>query len=130
MKTGTQTVRAPGRKTSGVTLIESMMLMVIMSIISLGTGIALQSLVRVPEANNRYLAVSNLLIDKMEGLRALGFATLNTTASSSDAPVIDNVTYTRSWTITKNPGGSYDANFIQITVTIGNQSLTSAVCKQ
>jgi hypothetical protein len=107
-----------------------MMLMVVMSVVVVGTGVALQSLVKVPTGNNRALVVSNLMSDKMERLKALGFTALSATASGSDSVTVDNVAYTRTWTITANPGGTYDANFIQITVTIGNRSIVSAVCKQ
>ena len=121
--------QSPRPAPRAVSLIESMVLMVVMSIVVLGTGISLQSLTKVPTANNRVLVISNLLIDKMEKLRALDFPTLAATSNASDTVTIDNVTYTRSWTITANPGSSYDANFLQVTVTIGSQSLTSAVCK-
>jgi type II secretory pathway pseudopilin PulG len=114
----------------GLTMIEAMILMVIMSAIAVATGIALQSLVRVPTMNNRTLVISNLLIDKIEQLKALGFTTLATTANGSDQQTIDNITYTRTWTLTTNPGSAYDSNFIQISVSIGNQTITTAVTKQ
>ncbi len=113
-----------------VTLLESMLLMVVLSIIVLGTGIAFQTLADIPKANNSALTVANLLVDKMEKLRALGFTTLSTTANGSETIVMNNVSYTRTWTITANPGSAYDANFLQLVVAIGNQNLTSAVCKQ
>jgi len=115
---------------SGFTLIEAMILMVILGVVSLGVGVSLRSLISVPESNNRVLAVSSLLVDKMEYLRSLGYSTLSTTANGTDSPIIDNVTYSRSWTITANPGGTYDANFLQISVTIGNRTLTTGVTKQ
>ncbi|HEY4330833.1 MAG TPA: hypothetical protein VGN88_13915 [Phycisphaerae bacterium] len=114
----------------GITLIESMILMVVMSIVVLGAGVGLQALVQVPTQNNRSLVISNLLLDKMEKLKALGFTTLSTSSNGSDSTTIDGVAYTRSWTLTTNPGGAYDANFLQITVIIGSQSVTSAICKQ
>lgn len=114
----------------GVTLVEALMLMVVMSVVVVGTGVALQSLIKVPTGNNRQLVINNLLTDKIERLKALSFTALAATSSSSDTVTVDNVTYTRSWTITSNPGSSYDANFIQIKVTIGSASLTTAVCKQ
>ncbi|HVT82381.1 MAG TPA: hypothetical protein VHM90_17185 [Phycisphaerae bacterium] len=123
-------LRPHPRRPRGLTLIECMMLMVVMSVVVVGTGVALQSLVKVPTGNNRALVVSNLMSDKMERLKALGFTALSATASGSDSVTVDNVAYTRTWTITANPGGTYDANFIQITVTIGNRSIVSAVCKQ
>ncbi len=119
----------PSPRHRAVTLIESMILMVIMSVIVLGTGISFQSLVDVPTSNNRALTITNLLVDKMERLKALGFTALSATANGSDSPVIDNITYSRSWTITLNPGSAYDANFVQFSVTIGGQTVTSAMCK-
>jgi type II secretory pathway pseudopilin PulG len=119
----------PSRRRAA-TLIEAIFVMVIMTIISMGTGVALQTLARTPAAANRTLATSNLLIDKMEQLRALGFTALSTASNGSDSPTADGITFARSWTILANPGGKYDANFIQLTVTIGNQNLISAVCKQ
>ena len=130
MTTSRKILRHAPHSHTGATLIEAILLIVILSIVVVGTGIALQSLLRVPTANNRVLVVANLLIDKMEKLRALDFATLSATSNGSDSPVIDNVTYTRSWNIKSNPGNAYDANFIQIIVTIDTQSLTTGVCKQ
>jgi hypothetical protein len=120
----------PRTRPRGVTLVEALMLMVVMSVVVVGTGVALQSLIKVPTGNNRQLVINNLLTDKIERLKALSFTALAATSSSSDTVTVDNVTYTRSWTITSNPGSGYDANFIQIKVTIGSQSLTTAVCKQ
>jgi type II secretory pathway pseudopilin PulG len=117
------------RPRKGFTLIEAMMLLTILGIVGLAAGISLQSLTRVPKANDVQLSIASSLTDKMEQLRGTAFASL-AVGSSNDTVTINNTPYTRSWTIAladANGDGSNDSDFKQITVTIGSRSLVCYV---
>lgn len=110
----------------GVTLIEALILVVILGLVALGVGTALQNLVRVPRATNTMLAVSNALIDKMEYLRSLPFDSLATGTSFSDTVTINGQSFARNVTIAladADANGGADADFKKITITLSGQSL-------
>lgn len=116
----------PYSRHRGLTLVEALIVMTIMSIIAVAAGVALQSLARVPERNDDQLVVSNALVDKMEQFRGMTVPALLAAPSGSDTSPVNNLA--RSWTIVKaDPklGSSPQNDFVQITVTCGGRSLTS-----
>src|SRR5690348_14185310 len=111
----------------GFTLLEAMVLMVVLSIVAVGVGVGLQSISRVPTANNLRLAVNSALISKMEELRATTFTALTVGTSLSDTVTLGNTTYTRNVTIATadaNSDGTLDSDYKVVTVTVNGQSLT------
>jgi hypothetical protein len=118
------------RTRKGVTLMESMLLVVIMGIVSLGFGIALQSSARIPEGVDQRLAIHTFLVEKMEDLASLDFATINANSGLSDTVSVNGQTLNRVVTVTaKDADGinGVDNDFLEVTVTIGSQYLKTRV---
>ncbi len=133
--------RRAGRR--GLTLIEAMVLMVVMSIVSVGVSVGLQSAVRIPEGSDRILAVSGELTSELENWRAVAWtgSTWPTTLpySASDTVTLSiggqSITYNRTTTIkiwdpndiTGNSSPQVD--FVQVRITIDSQSTTAYLTK-
>ena len=112
------------RKSSGFTLIEAMVLLVVLSIIAVAASVGLAAVCRAPYVDETQLGISNELVDKLEQLKGTAFASL---ASGSDTTTVNGKSYTRTWTVTNaNPDGSGNKmDFDQVSVTINNQTLTT-----
>jgi type II secretory pathway pseudopilin PulG len=61
----------------GFTLLEAMVLMVILSIVSLGVGVGLQASIKAPETTDRALAISEELISELDTYRSQASLTSN-----------------------------------------------------
>jgi hypothetical protein len=129
-----------GRR-AGFSYLEALLLIVILGITGAATGRALTSVLHSPGENNNSLLLETALVDKMETLRALPFATLaadvgRTPSAYSDtsatAPVIDGSPVPRTvaiWYVT--PGtGAYSpsaTHMLRVVVSADQRSLTSLV---
>ena len=118
------------KKSLGVSLLESMILVVIVGIVSLGFGISLQSSARVPGAVDQRLAIHTRLVEKIEDLSSQNFATLAANTGLSDTVTIGNKSYARTVTVATfdaNNKGSGEPDILEITVTIDGQFLKTRV---
>ena len=118
------------------TLLESIFLMTILSIVSLGAGVSLSALAKVPTQNDTILAINGKVIDCMEQMRstaASNFSGLVAEATSltntNPGVLINGKYYSCSVTAAQaNPDGSGNkTDFYQVTVTIGSQSMSTYV---
>lgn len=116
----------------GLSLIEAMILLVIMSVVSLGVGAGLRAVTRMPEGIDDRMAVHIKLIEKLEELKTLSFALLNNGTNRSDTVTIAGQTVNRTVTIAQadaDGANGVNADFLQITVTINGSSLATRVCQ-
>jgi hypothetical protein len=107
-----------------------MVLIVIMGIVSLGFGIALQSSARVPPGVDQRLAIHSFLVDKMEDLMSLDFATISANSGLSDTVTVGSQTFARTVTVTPIDAdgiNGVDNDFLEIKVTINNQFLKTRI---
>lgn len=114
----------------GVSLLESMILVVILGIVSLGFGIALQSNARIPDAVDQRLAIHTFLVEKMEDLASLDFSTLSANSGLSDTVNVNGQTLARTVTVAQIDAdgvNGVDSDFLEVTVTIGSQYLKTRV---
>jgi hypothetical protein len=112
------------RKNRAVSLLESIFLIVILGIVSLGFGISMQSSAHIPDGVDQRLAIHTSLVDKMEDLNSLDFATLAANNALSDTVTIGNQSMPRTVTVT-----AIYSDFLEVTVTIGNQYLKTRVAQ-
>jgi hypothetical protein len=126
-----------GKKISGagrgLTIVESMMLLVTMSIIAVAAGVGLQAVAKVPGQTDDMLAVNAAVIDRMERMRAEPWATMGTkaTALTNTSPGISINNKYYPCTVTKtdiDPDGSGATDFRMISVTIGSQTMSVYAC--
>jgi hypothetical protein len=116
----------------GLSLLEAMMMVVIMGVVSLGFGIALQSNARVPAVVDKWLAIHTYLVDKMEDLASLNYATLAAANGTTDTVNVWGQNLARTVTVQNVDGdgnGSVDSDFIEVKVTIGDQYLKTRVAQ-
>jgi type II secretory pathway pseudopilin PulG len=122
--------RHPLIRRTGFSLLESMILVVILGIVSLSFGICLQTSVRVAPAVDLRLAIHTRLVDKMEDLASLDFATISANSGLSDSVTIGNQSYSRTVTVSPydaDGNGSADSDCLEVTVTINGQYLKTRV---
>ena len=115
--------RRPAR---GFSLVEAMLALTILTIVYLGFGIGMQSVIHVPAAVDVRLETHSRLVEKMEDLLSQPFATLGANVGLSDTVTINGKSYPRTVTVVKadaDVSGSLDADFLEITVTINGQYL-------
>ncbi|HVX87110.1 MAG TPA: hypothetical protein VH253_20160 [Phycisphaerae bacterium] len=125
------------RLRAGFTLLEAVILVTILGIVGVGVGIGLQATARVPEGVEDRLSVQTLLMQKMEEVSTISFASLAAGKDDSGNALSDTVTVkgkTANRTVTvaaadADGDGNPDADFLEITVTINGQSLKTRVCK-
>jgi hypothetical protein len=118
------------RVSKGVTLLESMLLVVLLGIVSLGFGIAMQSSARIPVGVDQRLAIHTFLVEKMEDLTSLDFATVAANSGLSDTVTVNGQTLNRVVTvklIDADGNGSAEADFLEVAVAIGDQYLKTRV---
>jgi len=116
----------------GLTLLEAMILMCIMTVVALGFGIGLQANARVPAVVEQRLAIHTRLVEKMEELSTLGFDTLAANVGLSDSVVVGNSTMARTVTAgycDADGINGVDTDFLEVTVTISGQTLKTRVAK-
>jgi Tfp pilus assembly major pilin PilA len=110
----------------GLTLVEAMFLMVIMSIVAVGAGIGLQSVAKVPTATDLVLATDNAILSTIEQWKSKPWASQ---VSQSDTVTVNNKSLARTITVANadpsNPesGTNTQTDFHRITVQIGTRSM-------
>lgn len=120
--------RQRGKTRRGLSLIESLMLVVILSIIGTTAGRGLLAITKIPSQADKVLLEETALVSKMEFVRALAYDNLTVgTAISpySDGEVSVDVAYA-------DPGGGAtpDTNWKQVTVRLANgRQLTTYVSR-
>jgi type II secretory pathway pseudopilin PulG len=127
----------------GLTLLECMILLTILSIVGLGVGLALQASSNVPVATDRAGAISTELASEMDYWRALawGGPPWPTTLPSNVADTVTmsvggrSFTYNRTtniqnWDPTNIAGNaSPQSDFVRIQLTINGQVLTAYLAR-
>jgi hypothetical protein len=112
----------------GLTLLECLILLVVMSIVTVAAGVGIQSVAKVPTQADDRLIISSKLVDCLEQLRAEPWATMSSKAASlSVTPVtVGNKTYSCTVTVASaDPDGSgTQADFRILTATIGTRSMS------
>ncbi len=126
-----------GNARPAFTIIEAVVLMVILSIVGVGVGVGLQSATRVPELNDRALAVSAELASEMDTWRANAW-TGSTWPASLPSTTNDTVTLSiggqsktfnrtvsiQTWDPNNLASNSFpQANFAKVTITINSQTI-------
>jgi hypothetical protein len=114
------------RRPRALTLIECMLLVVFLGIISLGFGVGMQSISHVPDGVDQRLALHTCLVEKMEDLLSLDFPTLAANSGLSDTVPYQGRSFPRTVTVAAIDADGIsgaNADFIEITVTIGDQYL-------
>jgi Tfp pilus assembly protein PilE len=121
----------------GLTLIEAMLLVIILSIVAVAAGVGLQAVAKVPAQTDLTLAINNALVDTLEQWRAKSWATMT---SANDTVTINSKSYARAITVedadptaTNDPttftAGSTQTDFRRITATINGQIMRVYVAK-
>ena len=82
----------PRIRTRGFTLLEALLLVTVLAITGVATGRALTSMIHSPKQNDSDLSIETALLDKMEFLHSLSFATLAAEVGKSQSAYTDNVT--------------------------------------
>jgi hypothetical protein len=115
------------RAPKALTLIECMLLVVLLGIISLGFGIAMQSISYVPAGVDQRLAIHTLLVEKMEDIMSLDFATIAAVNNGlSDTVQYEGRALPRTVSVAPIDADGIngpDADFLEITVAIADQFL-------
>lgn len=120
------------RACRGLTLLEALILITIVGVAGTGVGVGLHAVAKVPTAVDERLAIHNRLVEKMEELASMDFDTLNSGVSRSDTFLIGNRTYNRTVTIAladADGSGGAESDYLAITVTVNNQSLSTRLTK-
>lgn len=119
----------------GFSLMEVLMVVVIIGIVGAGAGRALQAVAKTPGQNDLNFQVETQLISKMEEIRGMAFDNIGLgmpNATLSDTVTIGGQGYARTVNVQvadANGDGFADANFKQITVTCGGQSVSTMISK-
>jgi type II secretory pathway pseudopilin PulG len=112
----------------GLSLLESLMLVVILSIVAAGAGQSLMAITKIPTQADASLVEENTLVSKLEQMRSVGFdnLTIGTAITPySDGSVSVDVAYA-------DPAGgaSANVNWKQVTARLANgRQLVMTVCK-
>lgn len=123
------------RRAAAFSLMECLMLIVILGIVGVGAGQALQSVAKSAGQTDTAFQIETQLLSKMEQIRALAFDSVAVGAPNSaltDTLTINNQSYARTVTVAladANGDGVVEANFKQITVTCGGQSVSTCISK-
>jgi len=121
----------------GFTLIESLVIIVILSIVGVGVGVGLQSSTKLPEATDRALALSAELNSELEAWKAVAWTSSTWPTilpySKNDTVTINvdsqAITYPRTISIAKwdpnnlSTNTSPQTNFVQVSVTVNGETL-------
>src|SRR3954468_191963 len=95
----------PPRPPFGLTLVEAILLLVIVSIVAVAAGVGLQSVVKVPAKTDEMMAINNTLVSVLEQMKGkLSTTWPSTSASTSYTVTLPNTndstgstTYTLSY---------------------------------
>jgi type II secretory pathway pseudopilin PulG len=112
----------------GVTLLESLVLVVILAIVAAGAGQSLQAITKIPSQTDATLVDENALVSKLEQMRSVSFDNLpigTAITPYSDGTVSVDVAYA-------DPAGGAtpNVNWKQVTARLTNgRQLVMTVCK-
>jgi type II secretory pathway pseudopilin PulG len=123
----------------GYTLLEALLLVMVLGITGAATGKALTAMTHSPEQNDKELAVEAALLDKVEFLRSLSYATLAAEAGKSqsaysDSTSIGSTSVARVVTVnyivpsTGAVAGS-GTHMLQLNVTVAGKSATTLMAE-
>lgn len=109
---------AGGRLSRGFTLIEVLVAMSIFSVAVLGLAIGAASVMRANQTSYFTTIATNLAQDKLEELKAMPAANITACSSNCDSPAkkFNNVTFTRTWTVTTACNGVTSLSCITVTI--------------
>ena len=120
----------------GLTLIESMIVVVILGVVTLGVGIGLQGATRLCYATDTRLAIHARLLEKLEQIHTASFSTLTAAVGVTNNSLCDTVTVngkslarTVSVAYFDVDGGGAENDIVEVAVTINGQTLKTRVCK-
>src|SRR3954467_13233961 len=82
-KMHTRRKSSPPRPPYGLTLVEAILLLVIVSIVAVAAGVGLQSVVKVPAKTDEMMAINNTLVSVMEQMKAKLLTTWPSTSAST-----------------------------------------------
>ncbi len=127
----------PSRRQRAVTLLEAVILVFVLGIIGVAAGVGLQAAVHVPAVIDERLSLHALLVQRMEEISAISFASLAAGQDDAGVALSDSVpfkgkTLTRTVSVTKVDGdgdGVPDPDLLEISVSINGQSLKTRVCQ-
>jgi hypothetical protein len=125
------------QRPTGFTLLEALLLVSILGIVAAGIGSALRAVTHVPTENNSTLLAETALLEKMEYLRSLPFATLaadvgRSPSNFTDSPIINGTATPRTVSIVHVVPATSAVSFasthmLRITVTIDVRSFVCLV---
>jgi prepilin-type N-terminal cleavage/methylation domain-containing protein len=133
------------RRRRGLTLIECVIVLAIMSIVAVGVGWGMQALTGSSRANEQEEVISTEITSELEKWRTTPFATLAALAAGTGTTTSDNVTLSvaggsvslpRKVAVTQmdpnNPAANVapQADFVQVQVTIATRTEALWVTKQ
>jgi Tfp pilus assembly protein PilV len=128
---------APTRRQRAISLLEAVILVLVLGIIGVGAGVGLQAAVRVPAAVDDRLTINALLVQRMEEISQISFASLAAGKDDAGIPLSDSVLFkgrslNRTVAVAKIDGdadGVIDPDLLEITVSLNGQTLKTRVCK-
>ena len=122
-------MRSKGKRHSrGLTLLESLMLVTVLSIISAGTGKALMAITKVPGQTEVTLQQETALVSKLEQMRSTSFDSLP--IGTAVSPYSDNGVFVDIALADPTGGNSPSTNWKSVTVrNNSNRQLVLLVCK-
>ena len=122
-------MRSKGQKhPRGLSLMESLMLVVILAIISTGTGQVLMAVTKIPKQTDATLQEETSIVSKMEQMRSVSFDSLP--IGTAVSPFSDGGVYVDVAYADPHGGSNSSTNWKQITVRLaGGRQLQAMVCK-
>jgi Tfp pilus assembly protein PilV len=128
---------APTRRQRAISLLEAVILVLVLGIIGVGAGVGLQAAVRVPAAVDDRLTINALLVQRMEEISQISFASLAAGKDDAGIALSDTVLFkgrslNRTVAVAKIDGdadGVIDPDLLEITVSLNGQTLKTRVCK-
>jgi type II secretory pathway pseudopilin PulG len=124
---GDQPMIRPLRRGRGLTLLESLILLVVLSIVALAAGVGLQAVTKVPAQTDDQMVINSQLVSCLEQVRGEPWNTMADKATKLSAPVtVGSKVYPCTVTVAQADadGGGNDPDFRIITATIGSQSMS------
>jgi hypothetical protein len=109
-----------------------MVLVLIVGVVSLGFGISLQSNARIPAAVDKRLAIHTFLVEKIEDITSMDFDTVAANTGLTDTVTVGSQTLTRTVAVARidaDGNSSAETDFMEVTVTINDQSLKTRMTK-
>lgn len=119
----------------GFSLMEVLILVAVIAVVGAAAGRALQVVARTPVLTDQNYQIETQLISKMEEIRAMTFDNIavgSPNSTLSDIVTISGTSYQRTVTVAladANGDGSAEANFKQITVTCGGQTISTLITR-